>query len=401
VRTDEDPAPAALPDPRLARLARLTGVLFLALAFLPPLAGADLSAHAGSASTLEWISGARTPGGEAGVLESGSAGAPEAKPQIEAAPEAQQSAPEPDPQTASPQPQAGPIIGTNDGAGWGHRPARRLIEAGIRWNRIELGSSTPNTLQTSLHDGFQNLAVAGNIDDSTPLSSIEPREWGAKVASELRGRPGIELAEAGNEMYLKGGTANPVQYGHMYLAALEAMAAQGVHTRLLFNMTGDYPTGGGWSSPKGWSGDAQGGGWLRSAVAGTPGLAAAIAANGISIHPYGAVGENAHDSFGTAAPAADEAVARAVLGRIPPFYITEFGYDMGRCGRPLGACSERDQAQKMRAAYDVFEADPNIAGIWWYQSHDDDTGHWGLMNDDNTLRPSFSALSGLARLAGQ
>jgi hypothetical protein len=179
------------------------------------------------------------------------------------------------------------------------------------------------------------------------------------------------------------------------------MAAQGVHTRLLFNMTGDYPTGGGWSSPRGWSSDAQGGGWLRSAVAGVPGLAAAIAANGISIHPYGAVGENSHDAFGTAAPAADEALARAVLGKIPPFYITEFGYDMGRCGRPLGACSESDQAQKMRAAYDVFLADPNIAGIWWYQSHDDDTGHWGLMNDDNTLRPSFSALSGLARLAGQ
>jgi hypothetical protein len=55
----------------------------------------------------------------------------------------------------------------------------------------------------------------------------------------------------------------------------------------------------------------------------------------------------------------------------------------------------------MRAAYNVFLADPNIVGVWWYQSHDDGTGRWGFMNGDNTARPSFKTLSSLAHLAGQ
>ena len=76
---------------------------------------------------------------------------------------------------------------------------------------------------------------------------------------------------------------------------------------------------------------------------------------------------------------------------------TEFGYDLNSCGRDLGACSQQEQASKLTAAYDVFTADPHIAGIWWYQSHDDSTGHFGLMNNDNSTRPSFTALSKIAR----
>jgi len=392
-------APAAPPRRRVSRLAAaLAGALAL-LAFAPQLAGADLSGETTRSAGIEWIAGERGPEGQAGVLEAGAGNSPEATPESEGAVEAGEAAGEPAPQTSSPQ--SGPIIGTNDGAGWGARAARRMTEAGISWNRVELGTDTPNTLEGSLKDGFKTLAVAGNLGDSTPLSAIEPRQWGAEVLAQLRGRPGIALAEAGNEMYLKGGTANPVQYGRMYLAAIEALRGAGVHTTLLFNMTGDYPTAGGWSSPRAWSTDAHGGGWLRAAVNGVPGLARAILANAISIHPYGAVGENTHDDWGTAVPAADESVARTVLGRLPLLYITEFGYDMGRCGHNLGACSQDDQARKMRAAYNVFLADPDIAGIWWYQSHDDGTGQWGFMNNDNSVRPSFRTLSSLARLAGQ
>ena len=94
------------------------------------------------------------------------------------------------------------------------------------------------------------------------------------------------------------------------------MDAAGIHIPLLFNMAGDYPHGS-WAFPQGWSEDAHGGGWLRDAVSAVPGLAAAILANGISVHPYGAVGENVHDDWGSAAVAADEAVARSVLGSTP------------------------------------------------------------------------------------
>lgn len=303
------------------------------------------------------------------------------------------------PATVEPSPAPGKIIGTNDGAGWGAGPAKTITEGHITWNRVEIGTQS-NTVPGSLEDGFKVLAIAGNIGDGTPLSQVEPAKWATQVVSQLQSNPGVLIAEAGNEMYYKGGIANPVRYGEMYLAAVNAMKAAGVKMRLLFNMWGDYPTGS-WSSPSGWSQDANGGGWLRDAVKAVPGLAAAILANGLSTHPYGALGENHADEEGVAAVAAQESVARSVLGSVPPFYITEFGYDMSRCGASDGACSQSEQASKMKAAYEVFLADPHVQGIWWYQSHDDGTGQFGYMNNDNTTRPSFGVLSSIAQAQGQ
>jgi hypothetical protein len=292
---------------------------------------------------------------------------------------------------------AGLIIGTNDGAGWGPAAAGVIRAGHVGWDRVEIGS-WPLAVSDSRADGFKVLAIANAVPDGTPLSQVDPGKWGAGVAAELASHPGISLAEAGNESYLKGGVANPVHYGRMYLAAIAAMRAEGIHVPLLFNMTGDYPHGS-WGNPQGWSQDSGGGGWLRDAVRGNPGLAGAILANGVSIHPYGALGDNVHDDYGVRAAAADEAVARAVLGAIPPFYITEFGYDLRRCGTGIGACSQAEQASKLRAAYAAFMADPHVAGIWWYQSHDDSTGAFGFMDSSGSVRPSFNALSAIAAAA--
>ncbi len=292
-----------------------------------------------------------------------------------------------------------PVIGIVDGAGWGSEVAGTIVKRHITWDRVDiLGWSL--AVKTSLAAGFKVLAVVNNTEDGKPLSQIDPNSWGAGVVSELKAHPGVSLAEASNEAYLKGGVANPVQYGRMYLAAVSAMKSAGIQVPLLFNMTGDYPRGS-WASPTGWSEDAHGGGWLRDAVNGVPGLAAAILANGISIHPYGGLGENQHDDYGVNAAAADEAVARTVLGSTPPFYITEFGFDLRRCGQGVGACTKKEQAKKLTAAYSSFLADPHVQGIWWYVSHDDSTGAWGVVNDSGRGRPSLKALSRIAVAAGQ
>ncbi len=293
----------------------------------------------------------------------------------------------------------GKIIGTNDGAGWGPAAAQTILDGHITWNRVEIGAET-NTLAESLGDGFHNLAIVGNVDDGTPLSAVEPSSWATTVVSQLQANPGITIAEAGNEMFLKGNVANPVQYGKMYLAAVDAMQAAGIHTPLLFDMFGGYPTDN-WTTRASYSLDTEGGGWLRVAVTAVPGLAAAILANGVSSHPYGALEENNIDSYGVEALAAQEAVAQAVLGATPPFYITEFGYSLSNCGEVDGACSQQEQASKMHSAYKVFLADPHVAGIWVYQSHDDSSGEWGYMNSDNTTRPLFTVLSELAIEQGQ
>lgn len=291
------------------------------------------------------------------------------------------------------------IIGTNDGAGWGTAAAKTILAGHITWNRVEIGMES-NTLAASLSDGFRVLAIVGNVNDSTPLSQDDPNTWAATVVSQLKTNPGIAIAEAGNEMYLKGNVANPIQYGRMYLAAVNAMKAAGIHTPLLFNMLGDYHLGT-WSSPTGYSNDANGGGWLHDAVAGVPGLASAILANGLSTHPYGALNENHNDTNGVDAVPAQEAVAKNVLGAIPPIYITEFGYSLNNCGQNDGACSEAEQATKMRSAYQALLADPHVAGIWWYQSHDDSTGHFGYINNNNTTRPAYTTLAEIATEQGQ
>jgi hypothetical protein len=294
---------------------------------------------------------------------------------------------------------SGKIIGTNDGAGWGPGAAKTILAGHITWNRVEIGASS-NTLAQSLSDGFHVLGIVGNVDDGTPLSAVDPNTWAASVVSQLQANPGITIAEAGNEMFLKGGQANAVQYGRLYLAAVNAMKAAGIHTPLLFDMFGDYPQGS-WSSPTSWSRDSTGGGWLHDAVNNVPGLAAAILANGMGTHPYGANGENSKDEYGTAAVAAEENNAKTILGSTPTFYITEFGYDLGRCGEIDGACSQTEQATKMSAAYKTFLADPHVAGIFAYQTHDDGTGQWGYMNNDNTTRPTYNIIAENATQQGQ
>ena len=202
-------------------------------------------------------------------------------------------------------------------------------------------------------------------------------------------------------MYLKGGIAEPIQYGKMYLAAVNALKTAGIHTPLLFNMFGDYAQGS-WAHATGWSQDANNGGWLRDATNGVPGLATAIAANGLSSHPYGALTENTADYGGVAAIPAQETIAHTLLGTTPPIYITEFGYNLATCGTPAGACTQQEQATKMQTAYTTLLKDPHVAGIWWYQAHDDTTGQWGLINNDNTTtRPSYNTLTTIATQQGQ
>jgi hypothetical protein len=298
-----------------------------------------------------------------------------------------------------------PIIGINGGSGWGTTVAGIFTGGHITWDRIDLSKSSP-TVADATADGYHVLGIVGNTDQATLLSAATPATYGAWVVDQLEDNPGIDIAEAGNEMYLKGDVADPVHYGRMYLAAVNAMATAGIHTRLLFDMWGDYACG---STPivtcpsNGWSQDSGGRGWLADAVDNVPGLAAAIEANGLSTHPYGAIGGNDADEYGTAAVAAQEAVAADVLGSIPPVYVTEEGFNLAACTySDAGACSLADLDTKLQDAMAIFLADDHIEGVWWYDSLDygpDD--RWGVLNDDDTPRAAFTDLSAIAQAQGQ
>jgi hypothetical protein len=307
-----------------------------------------------------------------------------------------------------------PIIGLDAATGWGPTAAATVHAGHVDWDRIDMGTATTanSSVSSAISEGFSVLGIVGNVADGTPLSSVTTTTWANNVVTQMQSNPGLAMAEAGNEMYYKGGVANPVKYGQMYLAAVNALSAAGIHTKLLFDMFGDYYCGttGVISCPSnGWSQDSQGRGWLADAVNGVPGLAAAIAANGLSTHPYGAVGQNSADSAGTAAVAAQESAAQAALGTIPPFYITEMGYNLDLCGDDAGACSQSDQATKLGQAMAVFLGDDHVEGVWWFQAWDYGSGNaWGILDTPDqagaaggAARPAFTTLSNLAVQYGQ
>jgi hypothetical protein len=307
-----------------------------------------------------------------------------------------------------------PIIGLGAATGWGSTAAATVHAGHVDWDRIDMGTATTadSHVTGAIGAGFDVLGVVGNVADGTPLSSVTTSTWASNVVTQMQSNPGLAMAEAGNEMYFKGGVANPVKYGQMYLAAVNALSTAGIHTKLLFNMWGDYFCGttGVISCPSnGWSQDSQGRGWLADAVNGVPGLAAAIAANGVSTHPYGAIGQNNADESGTAAVAAQESAAQAALGTIPPFYVTEMGFDLDLCGNDSGACSQADQATKLGQAMAVFLGDDHVEGVWWFQAWDYGSGNaWGILdtpvqagNGAGAARPAFTTLSNLAVQYGQ
>lgn len=304
------------------------------------------------------------------------------------------------------------IIGLGDSTGWGPGPAGTILNAGIKWERIEVCNSHLETcsggptITSSEALGFKDVGVVGNINDNQPLNQVNIASWTSYTLADIQSNPSVTLWEVMNEPHFKGVNnstqfADPATYGSMYLSLYNAVKSQQqvghlTGVKLLFAITGDYP----YSTTR-WSQDANNGGWLRNAVNANPGLAAAIldksTAYAFVTHPYGGIGQNNADGSGTAAVAAQENVAQAVLGTVPDFYITEFGFSIAPGGtNGYQVLDQNAQANNLTAAYQIFLSDPHIKGIWWYQSHDDSTGNWGLMNNDNTTRQAFAVLAAIA-----
>lgn len=257
--------------------------------------------------------------------------------------------------------------------------ASRARPTALRSSPTRRGSPTTATL-------------VGNPADSQPLSGVSSSTYGSTVVADAS--PSATLLEAGNEMYFKGGVCDPASYGRLYLAGLNALRAAGATQPYVFNMMGST----------GNCTDGTPSEWLRAALAANAGLGSAILANGVSTHPHGLANQNVNDSGGTSAVNAQENLLQNELGAIPPVYVTEFGYDTcdPNPNESVAASSYQDATTKLQAAYQVFLRDPNVKGIWYFQSHDYGTGDcWGFMNADTTTRPQFSALSSIAISQGQ
>jgi hypothetical protein len=294
------------------------------------------------------------------------------------------------------------IIGVNDGSGWGPADSARLHALGFISERIDAGEQ-PSITESIAAGWTEDLVIAGNVDDEQSLAGVDIPAWTREALAQVKqaAANGVTLIEVGNEMYLKGPAcegcarrAEPVRYAEMFVSLARAVRdAHVTGVKLLFDSYGDFEEGEGGPWSQVWSG----GGWLAAAVGAEPELRSLV--GGFGMHPYGEAGENRANDSGPLALWVQHEQAASLGFEHTDYYATEFGVQVE--GQPSPSSLAR-QAQAIEAVYRELIGYGFVKGIWYYQTHDDDTGEWGLLEHQETGhspfigRPSLAVLSGLA-----
>jgi hypothetical protein len=282
------------------------------------------------------------------------------------------------------------ILGLVGASGWGPAIAQKVIAAGFKSERFEADNEwMPDEDKVSYENGFRNDQVTvGNTPDETKLSAINTASWTAKALEEVKEAVSYNytLLEVGNEMYLKGGQAEPVKYAEMYMALANAVDAAGIKgVTLIFDSFGDYRKASGEMSE-----ESNGGGWLGDALKAQPALKERV--NALSAHPYGIPGIK-YDGHDWAIEGLEQEHAYAVaLGfEHTDYYATEYGEEDQP---PQAAANAQLQAERIKWAYTELLSQPYVKGIWYYQLHDDSTGHWGLVSGSWEPRSALGVMEG-------
>jgi alpha-tubulin suppressor-like RCC1 family protein len=290
--------------------------------------------------------------------------------------------------------QSNVIIGLSDGSGWGPEDSRRFLQGGITSERLAAGGPS-TTIAESLANGWRNDTVlVGNTPDGQPLSTVNIPEWTARALAEVKEEAahGVTLLEVGNEMVLKGTKVNangetihqsePAKYAEMFMSLATAVDAAGIKgVKLLFSSDGDYQR-----PDKTWSQMCCGGGWVADALKAEPELLTRV--DGFISHPYGRAHTDTSEHGGPGGMEDQHANVVALGFEHTDYYLTEYGvqWTPGQEG-PINAPTQALQAAWIKEAYEEFVALPYVRGIWYYQSHDDSTGAWGL------IEPQLNGLS--------
>lgn len=290
------------------------------------------------------------------------------------------------------------IIGTNDGSGWGPIPAKQIISAGIKSERLE---GTSKFAESKTNEFSNNTVIVGNISNESTLGSVNISSWVSSTLSECHAaqESGAIICEVINEPHLKGGKTisgkwvpgpvEPTVYAKMYSALHKAKVSAGLTIPLGFYTAGDWYN----STTRTWEQDASFKGWDEAAIAAVPSLKEEI--DCIVSHPYG----KAHTTgSGDTGPGGleDQLKLLTELGVINAnkLYITEYG----EITTGTGASELATQASAVEAAYVEFLAMSQTKGIWYYQSHDDSNGKFGLIdNSTRNTRPVFNVVASFAQ----
>jgi hypothetical protein len=279
------------------------------------------------------------------------------------------------------------VLGLVGGSGWGPEVAKKVIAAGFKSERLEAGSPW-TTDKESYENGFRNdQVIVGNTPDETKLSAINTASWVSTALAQVKEAVSFNytLLEVGNEMYSKGGQAEPVKYAEMYMALANAVDAAGIKgVTLIFDSFGDYQEATGQISEI-----SSDGGWLADALRAQPTLKGRVQA--FSAHPYGIPGVkyDGHD-WGIEGLEAEHSDAVALGFEHTDYYATEYGEE----DQAPGAANQQQQAERIKWAYEQLLSLPYLRGIWYYQLHDDGAGHWGLVSGTWEPRPALAIVEG-------
>jgi hypothetical protein len=283
------------------------------------------------------------------------------------------------------------IIGVNDGSGWGPADSAKFHEFGFTSERLEAGGPYTTIAESTALGWTDDTVIVGNTDDEEPLRSVNIPEWTANTLAQVKEEAsyGVTLLEVGNEMYLKGYCEDcyqqkePAKYAEMFVSLSKAVEAAGIKgVKLLFDSFGNYEeTEGGKLSQI-----SHGGGWLATAEKAEPELLKRVA--GFTMHPYGEAGENKENDWGPGALKAEHEQAVSLGFENTEYYVTEFGVQLD-VGGVTGSTSLANQAEKIKAVYNELIGDGFVKGIWYYQTHDDGTGKWGLIEHQESGSSPF------------
>lgn len=285
----------------------------------------------------------------------------------------------------------------DNATGWGPAVDARFLNAGIPYERLDIGRGDSLTLlDAAISRGMKVLPLyssgdTGNLNDVTPAAVSSDI---STLAPELVAR-GITTLEFGNEVY---NSISVHQYAALYHAAHVAAAGR---IRLIAVATTDY-----YDARRGGSGN-----WFLDLKTSLPGGASEV--DGWSIHPYGPMTHLCGDGYGwpMMGPLHTESVSAGFSPTLP-WYITEIGQQTWGNGLECQApVTESVQAADLNQYLTDIKNDyPWVVWFDWYSSCDDSSGGFGLVNENTagecgvagtTVRPAFAAMAGWVAANGQ
>jgi hypothetical protein len=292
-------------------------------------------------------------------------------------------------------------VSVSNTIGWGPsstEPSALLKGIGVTWTRIDVGLDTdPSQISTAISEGMHPFVIMTGGTTDGNCNGVSPTDIASATTNLIPTLKADDLTtlEICNESYL---SETDSTYAAQYNAAHVALAGTGIKALAVATAL-STTCGAGDANPN----------WIPDIIHDLPGGAGEV--DGWTIHPYGPISGTescASNPNGYGWEDVPDWHSIAVnAGSNAPWYITEVGQCLGNlpgqsgCNTPV---SQATQASDMTEYLnDTLTKYTWVVYFNWYQSCDDGSGEFGLINREGGSpggtgtcdaggRPAFTAL---------